>query len=133
MQPLYDLDDAAVRARLTAFRGVADMTASLLMLFWMGRAALPVDRHIARVCARLEWVPPTWTPGKVAQWLDRVAEPEWGARHQFHVSFIRHGRAVCTLKAPACAECPVRSLCPSAGLWDSASPLTVTRNLETEA
>ena len=33
-----------------------------------------------------------------------------------HVDFVRHGRRICHARRPACGECPLAPMCPSAGL-----------------
>ena len=35
-----------------------------------------------------------------------------GDAYEVHVLLIRHGRRTCAARAPRCAECPLRRMCP---------------------
>jgi endonuclease-3 len=39
-----------------------------------------------------------------------VPQPEW---ENLSIRLIFHGRAVCTARRPACADCRIADLCPS--------------------
>lgn len=120
---VHDLSDTEVRALLEAMPGVGMKTASCVLLFDMGRPAMPVDTHIHRIAQRLELVPPGWNAVKVERWFDEVLPRDWAARYTFHVSAIRHGRATCRARHPRCDSCVLRDLCPSAALLGPAAML----------
>ena len=49
--------------------------------------------------------------------LTELAGPDdAGQIYAVHVGFVRHGRRICRARRPACAECPLAPMCPSAGL-----------------
>jgi endonuclease-3 len=117
LQDTHDLNDAEARALLESLPGVGMKTASCVLLFDMARPAMPVDTHIGRIAARLEWVPARWNAIKVERWFDEVLPRDWPSRYGFHVSAIRHGRETCRAQRPLCGECVLRDLCPSAGIF----------------
>jgi endonuclease-3 len=38
-----------------------------------------------------------------------------GQELELHINLLRHGRRTCHARRPACAECALARLCPSAG------------------
>lgn len=118
---LYDLPTQEARAALQAFPGVGQKTASLFLLFEMGRAAMPVENNIQRVLKRLEWVPASWNLNKSEHYLAAILPSDWEYLYHFHLAFIRHGRQICTAK-PSCAQCPIQEFCPSAALFLALTP-----------
>ncbi len=81
-----------------------------MLLFSYDRPELPVDTHVYRVSSRLELIRPK-APFLEAHDVMRSAVPP-GEVYELHVNMLRHGRRLCTARAPACAECPLRHLCP---------------------
>lgn len=122
LEGLRDQTDAAARARLEALPGVGRHTASLILLFDLHRAAMPVEGNLDRLARRLEWVPDGWTAARVVRWFDAVTPPTWAARAALHVAGVRHGREVCTARHPRCDTCVLSDLCPSAAILGPASP-----------
>ncbi|HZP56532.1 MAG TPA: endonuclease III [Dehalococcoidia bacterium] len=109
------LEDA--RAWLRALHGVGPKTVACVLLFALGRPAMPVDTHVFRVATRLGLVPDragkaAMTAEKAHDLLERtVPEHDFYA---FHIGLIKHGRRVCTAQRPSCPGCVLRDLCPSA-------------------
>lgn len=108
---LGDLPPAEARAWLRRLPGVGPKTASCVLLFALGKAALPVDTHVHRVGRRLGLLPQRISPEQAEEALERIV-PE---RHiyQFHVHLIEHGRKVCRAQRPRCTECALGEACPS--------------------
>ena len=98
---------------LTSLPGVGRKTASVVLCFAFGIPAFPVDTHVFRLSHRLGLVDDAAnTPDKVDEAMRALLPPEqWGAMHH---CLILHGRRVCHAQKPACAECALRALCPSA-------------------
>ncbi|GHF96509.1 hypothetical protein GCM10017783_05480 [Deinococcus piscis] len=111
---LHRLSSAEARATLQALPGVGQRTASLLLLFHLAQPAAAVDGNIERLLQRLEVVPPNWKADRQEQWLEGVLPPSAAFRAAFHRAGVRHGRDICTRKAPACSACVLREWCPSA-------------------
>ncbi len=104
------LDDA--KRWLQALPGVGPKTAACVLLFALGRPALPVDTHVYRVSRRLGMIGPSVTEAKAHEVLERLVPSD--DVYAFHVALIKHGRYVCTARRPRCDACPLNDICPSA-------------------
>jgi endonuclease-3 len=102
------LDEA--RARLCALPGVGRKTAACVLLFSFGRHDVPVDTHVYRVGGRLGLWPERASFTHAHDVLLRLT-PE-GDEYEVHVNLLRHGRRICTPRAPRCRQCPLLELCP---------------------
>ena len=100
---------------LTTLNGVGPKTASCVLMFNLGRDAMPVDTHVHRVALRLYLIPPGTSAEKAHALLEAKLPP--GAAHDAHLLMIRHGRETCTARRPRCAECVLVQCCPSAPLF----------------
>jgi endonuclease-3 len=103
------LDDA--KDWLRGLNGVGPKTAACVLMFALGRPAIPVDTHVHRVAQRLGLVPGDMTPERAHVLLEGMLEPE--LVYPFHLLLIKHGRRLCHARAPRCAECPLRPDCPT--------------------
>ena len=118
--PHFDLGDLAemslddAKRWLRSLPGVGPKTAACVLLFALGRPALPVDTHVGRVAMRLGLVPARASAERAHDLLEAMLEP--GQVYAFHVDLIQHGRRVCHARAPACERCPLRPRCPRVGL-----------------
>jgi endonuclease-3 len=103
----WPVDEA--KAWLTSFDGVGPKTASIVLLFALGRPAFPVDTHIHRVTGRLGLIPPKTSADNAHELLEAIVPPEW--YHPFHLNVIAHGRAVCKAQRPRCEVCTLKKYC----------------------
>jgi endonuclease-3 len=97
-------------AFLERLPGVGRKTAACVMLFSFDRPELPVDTHVYRVSSRLGLVRPRASFAEAHEVLRAATDPE--DVYELHVNLIRHGRRICTARAPACPGCPLLALCP---------------------
>ena len=97
---------------LVSLPGVGPKTAACVLLFSLGRDALPVDTHVHRVSQRLGLIGAKINAVKAHDALEAQLPP--ARYYDFHVSIIRHGRRVCHARRPRCGECVLRDRCPSA-------------------
>ncbi len=95
---------------LESLPGVGRKTTACVLLFSYDRPELPVDTHVYRVSSRLELIRPKASFLEAHEVMRAAVPPE--ETYELHVNLIRHGRRLCTARAPACAECPLRRLCP---------------------
>jgi endonuclease-3 len=98
------------RDYLVGLPGVGRKTAACVLLFSFGRHDVPVDTHVYRVGTRLGLFRPKASFEEAHDELLRLT-PE-GDAYEVHVLLIRHGRRTCNARAPRCAECPLRRMCP---------------------
>ena len=101
---------------LLALPGVARKTANVVLgnAFQIASGVV-VDTHVSRLSTRLGLSGQT-APEKIERDLTVVVpESDW---IDFSHLLIAHGRKVCKARNPACGECVLAKLCPSAGLFD---------------
>ncbi|MEX2253601.1 MAG: endonuclease III [Thermoleophilaceae bacterium] len=98
------------REYLCGLPGVGRKTAACVLLFSFGLPDVPVDTHVFRVGTRLGLFRPKGSFEEAHDELLRLADPE--DAYEIHVGLIRHGRRTCTSRAPDCADCPLRRMCP---------------------
>jgi endonuclease-3 len=106
---------------LTALPGVARKTANVVLSNGFGtNVGVVVDTHVKRLSRRLRFTKQE-TPEKIEKDLMRLFPRErWLDVADL---LIFHGRRVCDARAPDCADCVIRVLCPS----DQTSGLTDKR------
>jgi endonuclease-3 len=111
---LEGMDDGEARAWLRSLPGVGPKTAACVMLFALGRPALPVDTHVERVAKRLGLVEGKRSPEQAHEDLAGIVPV--ADYYRFHMLLIKHGRRTCIARRPACERCPLQDVCPSA-VW----------------
>jgi endonuclease III len=105
---------------LLTLPGVARKTANVVLGSWFGRGdGIVVDTHVHRISRRLE-LTRSDDPKHIEQDLMKLIPPaKW---IDFSHQIIHHGRALCTARAPKCAECPLERLCHAADkTWSTVS------------
>ena len=112
---LRALPTAEARAWLRSLPGVGPKTAAVVLLFSLGKPALPVDTHVHRVAVRLGLLPPGTSREKAHALLEAIVPP--AGFYPFHLYLLEHGRNICRARQPRCPVCPVSSLCPSYGVF----------------
>lgn len=106
---LARMPEAEAMAWLMAFNGVGPKTASIVLLFSLGKPAFPVDTHIYRVSGRLGMRPQNMSADQAHTHLGKLFPPE--AYYAAHLNLIRLGREVCLARRPKCSLCPLQDLC----------------------
>jgi endonuclease-3 len=106
---LRDWPADEARTWLMSLDGVGPKTASIVLLFALGKPAFPVDTHIHRVTGRLGLIPPKTSAEKAHEILEELVPPEW--YHSFHLNVIEHGRQVCKAQRPLCERCALQKHC----------------------
>jgi len=98
---------------LVELPGVGRKTANLVVSACFGTPGIIVDTHVLRAARRLG-IAPTDDPARSERMIaDAVPREHWTA---FSYAINRHGKHVCRARKPDCGACPVRDLCPSAGM-----------------
>jgi endonuclease-3 len=102
-------------AGLVDLPGVARKTANVVLGSALGKnEGIVVDTHVSRLAPRLGLTSET-DPVKIEQDLMKlVPRDQWSI---FAHRLIWHGRRVCHAKQPACDQCTLAPLCPSARLF----------------
>jgi endonuclease-3 len=100
------------KAWLRSLPGVGPKTAACVLLFALGRPALPVDTHVYRVSRRLGLIDPKLSAEQAHAALETCIAPD--DVYAFHIALIKLGRHTCTARTPNCGGCPLNDICPSA-------------------
>lgn len=111
---LRDAPMAEARGWLRSLPGVGPKTAACVLLFGLGRAAMPVDTHVERVSKRLGLMLWKLTATQAHDALEAIVDP--ANYYRFHMLLIKHGRRTCTARTPACERCPLEPECPASRL-----------------
>lgn len=100
------------------FRGVGPYTAAAIASIAFGEAAAVVDGNVVRVLARLSGDRTVFRDAAdAARRLTPLADAFLDARRpgDFNQALMELGSLVCRKASPACAACPLRQDCASAG------------------
>ena len=111
LQFLSEMPVGEGREWLRQLPGVGNKTANCVLLFALGKPALPVDTHIFRVSKRLELIGRGDTVDKAHRILEEMVPGE--DIYEFHVLMIEHGRQTCAAQRPHCVQCVLKDICPS--------------------
>ena len=105
---------AEAKAWLRQLPGVGPKTAGCVLLFSLGKPAMPVDTHVFRVAKRLGLMGARVSVEKAHEILESMVPPK--NVYEFHILMVEHGRRACKAQRPRCAVCVLRALCPSSGV-----------------
>jgi len=108
---LRELPIAEAKQWLRDLPGVGPKTAACVLLFALGRPAMPVDTHVERVSKRLGLIPAKLNAVAAHDALEALVEPK--DYYRFHMLLIKHGRRLCAARRPLCDRCPLAIECPS--------------------
>ena len=102
-------------AELLELPGVARKTANVVLgVAFQVADGIVVDTHVSRLSQRLKLTREK-DPTKIERDLMQVVpQADW---IDIGHLLIHHGRALCTARKPACSECPLQDLCPSAAIY----------------
>lgn len=108
---LEEMSTEEALAWLTAIKGVGPKTASLVLLFSLGRPLLPVDSHLHRVAQRTGLVPPKANADATHDLLLEILPADRHVLYNFHLNMLNHGRFICVYRTPKCWICPLSGAC----------------------
>ena len=114
---LENIPISEARDWLMQLPGVGSKTASCVLLFALGKPALPVDTHIFRLSKRLGLINNNSSLKDAHIFLESVLPSD--LVYEFHVLMIEHGRRICIARHPRCPECILNSMCPSKNIFET--------------
>ncbi len=97
--------------QLTELPGIGRKTANLVLGDIFGKPAVVVDTHCIRITGRLGFHH-SKDAYQIEKILRELLPPE--RSNDFCHRLVLHGRAVCTARKPACIDCCLKNICPSA-------------------
>ena len=107
---LVNRPSSEAREWLEKLPGVGPKTAACVLLFSLGKPALPVDTHVYRVSKRLGLINSKVSPEEAHRLLETMVPED--KRYEFHLLMLAHGRRVCQARRPLCQECIFQQQCP---------------------
>ncbi len=113
---LPELSVPEAQRYLTSLPGVGRKTAACVLLFALGMRDVPVDTHVSRVGMRLHLFRPGAPFEEMHDAMLEITPP--GEELELHLNMLRHGRRTCHARRPACADCALQRMCPSAFTFD---------------
>jgi endonuclease-3 len=101
---------------LLTFKGVGRKTANLVVTVGFGLPGICVDTHVHRISNRLGYV-----RTKSPDHTEMALRKKLPRRHWIEVNdlLVTFGQNVCQPVSPRCSVCPVRTMCPRAGVTRS--------------
>ena len=110
---IKEMESPAAARYLSTLPGVGALTASLVLLFALGRpGVMPVDGHVHRVVRRLGWTQHDASARTVQQTVEAAAPAL--PLMDLHCNLIELGHRHCGPSTLDCADCPVNHLCATA-------------------
>ncbi len=109
---LPDLSVPEAQRYLMSLPGVGRKTAACVLLFALGMRDVPVDTHVSRVGTRLGLFRPGAPFEEMHDEMLAITPP--GEELELHLNLLRHGRRTCHARRPACRDCALQRMCPSA-------------------
>ena len=99
-----------VRADLLAQSGVGPETADSILLYAGGHPVFVVDAYTERIGGRIG----LFRTGEYRanqRYFEEQVHRDLMTYQEYHALLVRHAKTLCRRVKPACAECPVESLC----------------------
>lgn len=109
----YDGELPLTAAELVKIPGIGKYTAGAIASISSGEVTPVVDGNVIRVIARLRAIELSAKDTKLVKfcWKEAAKLVDPVRPGDFNQAMMELGATVCTPKAPACDECPVRALC----------------------
>lgn len=104
-----DLGVPEAREYLTSLPGVGPKTASVVLMFAVGRKVFPVDTHVRRTSRRIGLIDERTTAEQAQGELEALVPPS--RRPKMHLDLVRLGREICHARGPRHEICPVNAVC----------------------
>lgn len=108
---LGELPLSEAKSWLRELPGVGPKTAGCVLLFSLGKPALPVDTHVFRVAKRLGLIDSKTSAERAHELLENMVPPM--DIYQFHLHMVEHGRRICKAQRPHCSQCVLQQGCPA--------------------
>jgi len=99
-----------VRADLLAQEGIGPETADSILLYAGGRPVFVVDAYTERIGRRIGLFR-TGEYRTIQKYFEQRVPRDLATYQEYHALLVRHAKTLCRRVKPACAECPVQSLC----------------------
>jgi endonuclease III len=121
LELLRTMNDEDAERFLTRLPGLSWKAARCVLLYSLGRDALPVDSNTFRILKRTSVLSPRAVYRRRSLHDAIQAAVPAHRRRVLHVNLVTHGQRTCLPRAPKCACCPLSGSCPKVGVPASAA------------
>lgn len=104
---------AALRRDLLAVHGIGEETADSILLYALGLPSFVVDAYTRRAFGRLGLLAGGEPYGEIQRLFEARLPHDVRLYNEYHALIVRLGKEHCRPR-PRCADCPLRTICPSA-------------------
>lgn len=111
-----DSDGTRVRAELLSVYGIGPETADSILLYAAHQPIFVVDAYTRRIMARLGLARADATYDELQSLFMQHLPRDEKMFNEYHALFVALGKNICRKRAPRCAVCPLRDVCPTVGL-----------------
>ena len=98
---------------LRSFKGIGPYTSGAIRSFAFRQDAPILDTNVRRVLTRVFLGKPRSKPSDARMWAmsDELLARGRGRTYDFNQALMDFGACVCSAKAPACSQCPMKRFC----------------------
>jgi len=101
---------ASLRKELLGLRGIGEETVDAIVVYAARKPGFVIDAYTQRLLHRLGWTDGSETYGALRERFLSSLPRDVKLLGEFHALIVKHGKEHCRA-TPACAGCPVRSIC----------------------
>lgn len=106
-----------LRDDLLNVHGIGPETADAILLYAGNYPSFVVDAYTRRIFARLGWCEENVRYEELRNRLMEALPREAQLYNEYHALLVALGKNICAKRAPRCANCPLREICPRVGVW----------------
>src|SRR5881296_4550837 len=107
---MFRTPTAELRKKLLGVPGIGPETADCILLYAGGHPVFVVDAYTRRIGGRIGLFR-TGEYRAIQQYFEEQVHRDLMTYQEYHALLVRHAKTLCRRVKPACAECPVESLC----------------------
>lgn len=111
LDSLQELSTPDLRAGLLSVKGVGPETADDMLLYAFERPVFVVDAYTRRIFSRIGWIEGGEGYESLRLSVQRAMPAQVRMLNEFHALLVRHAKASCHKRIPACAACCIASIC----------------------
>lgn len=105
----------SLRRWLLGINGIGPETADDILLYAFERPVFVVDAYTRRLFRRLGMLDGDEGYEHIRQRVEAALGPDTACFNAYHALIVRHAKAVCRARKPACDLCPLRHCCQQCG------------------
>lgn len=110
---LLKLDTAPLREELLAVYGIGPETADSIILYAAEQPIFVIDAYTRRIAARLGLAREDASCDELQRLFMEHLPRDVPMFNEYHALLVALGKNICKKRAPRCAECPLREVCPT--------------------